>query len=227
MQIRKVVGQGATALKYDILTALLVLAAQGEPVTARLALRLSLIITARYDWQREKFNVGLRELARMWGVTERTAKREMAQLRALNWITVSRAAARGRVTEHRINIETVLQATLPLWHQIGPDFAARLSQKPEPAPSNVVPLHPVAAPVRTDDGVWSKTAIHLHKADPQIYQAWFAKLVQVAHDGNQIILTAPSGFIASYVNAHFATYLLTYLTLEDRTITSVLVMPPK
>ncbi|MDB9808783.1 hypothetical protein OAB79_02595 [Yoonia sp.] len=105
MQVKRAVGQGAHALKYDILSALLVLAAQGETTNARLALRLSLLITARYDWQRERFNVGLREIARMWGVTERTAKRDMAQMRALQWISVSRAAARGRVTEHRINLD--------------------------------------------------------------------------------------------------------------------------
>ena len=96
MQVKNAVGQGAPVLKYDILSALLVLAAQGDTTESRLALRLSLLITARYSWQRKRFNVGLRELARMWGVTERTAKRDMAQMRALNWITVTRAAARGR-----------------------------------------------------------------------------------------------------------------------------------
>ena len=96
MQVKRAVGQGSHVVKYDILSALLVLAAQGDTAQGRLALRLSLLITARYDWQRDRFNVGLREIARLWGVTERTTKREMAQLRALGWITVTRVAARGQ-----------------------------------------------------------------------------------------------------------------------------------
>ncbi len=75
---RNITGPGSAALKYDILTALLVTAAQGEATEARLALRLSLLITARFTWRSGTFSVGRREMARMWGVTERTANREIA-----------------------------------------------------------------------------------------------------------------------------------------------------
>ncbi|MFY9205716.1 MAG: DnaA N-terminal domain-containing protein [Yoonia sp.] len=217
MQVKRAVGQGAHALKYDILSALLVLAAQGETTNARLALRLSLLITARYDWQRERFNVGLREIARMWGVTERTAKRDMAQMRALQWISVSRAAARGRVTEHRINLDKVLRATMPFWDQIGPDFVARLSNSPEPTPTNVVQLHKVAVPI-SDDTLWSKVSLRMHGIDPQTYQAWFARLVQAEHEGSELVLIAPTVFIANYIKTHFATYLLSHVMAEDRKI---------
>ena len=217
MQVKRAVGQGAHALKYDILSALLVLAAQGETTNARLALRLSLLITARYDWQRERFNVGLREIARMWGVTERTAKRDMAQMRALQWISVSRAAARGRVTEHRINLDKVLRATMSFWDQIGPDFVARLSNSPEPTPTNVVQLHKVAVPI-SDDTLWSKVSLRMHGIDPQTYQAWFARLVQAEHEGSELVLIAPTVFIANYIKTHFATYLLSHVMAEDRKI---------
>jgi len=217
MQVKRAVGQGAHALKYDILSALLVLAAQGETTNARLALRLSLLITARYDWQRERFNVGLREIARMWGVTERTAKRDMAHMRALQWISVSRAAARGRVTEHRINLDKVLRATMPFWDQIGPDFVARLSNSPEPTPTNVVQLHKVAVPI-SDDTLWSKVSLRMHGIDPQTYQAWFARLVQAEHEGSELVLIAPTVFIANYIKTHFATYLLSHVMAEDRKI---------
>jgi len=178
---------------------------------------LSLLITARYDWQRERFNVGLREIARMWGVTERTAKRDMAQMRALQWISVSRAAARGRVTEHRINLDKVLRATMPFWDQIGPDFVARLSNSPEPTPTNVVQLHKVAVPI-SDDTLWSKVSLRMHGIDPQTYQAWFARLVQAEHEGSELVLIAPTVFIANYIKTHFATYLLSHVMAEDRKI---------
>ncbi|MEJ2031079.1 MAG: hypothetical protein P8X66_14795, partial [Maritimibacter sp.] len=95
--ISRIAGPGASAIKYDILTALLVTAAQGSPVEARLALRLSLLITARFNWRQGSFAIGQREIARMWGVTERTAKRELAEMRGRGWITIAVPAARGRV----------------------------------------------------------------------------------------------------------------------------------
>lgn len=220
MQVKRAVGQGAHVQKYDILSALLVLAAQGEATDARLALRLSLLITARYDWQRDRFNVGLREIARMWGVTERTAKRDMAQLRALGWISVSRAAARGRVTEHRIQMDRVLRATMPFWDKIGPDFVARLTKTPEPTPSNIVPLHQTAAPA-ADGTLWSRVTQRMHRLDPETYHAWFARLVQAERDDTELVLAAPTTFIANYIKTHFATYLLSHVLAEDRTVRTV------
>tara|TARA_R110002096_G_scaffold244468_1_gene436662 strand:- start:205 stop:882 length:678 start_codon:yes stop_codon:yes gene_type:complete len=220
MQVKRAVGQGSHVVKYDILSALLVLAAQGDTAQGRLALRLSLLITARYDWQRDRFNVGLREIARLWGVTERTTKREMAQLRALGWITVTRVAARGRVTEHRINMDVVLRATMPLWDRIGPDFVARLSQTPEPVPTNIVQLHkPLPAP--SDGTLWAKVAQRIQAVDPQTYQAWFARLVQAEHQGADLTLVAPSVFIANYIKTHFATYMLSHVVAEDGAVRRV------
>tara|TARA_R110002051_G_scaffold4386_3_gene23367 strand:+ start:4465 stop:5142 length:678 start_codon:yes stop_codon:yes gene_type:complete len=220
MQIKRAVGQGAHVLKYDILSALLVLAAQGDATNARLALRLSLLITARYDWQRDRFNVGLREIARLWGVTERTTKREMAQLRASGWITVSRPAARGRVTEHRINMDVVLRATMPFWDKVGPDFVARLSQTPQSVPTNIVQLHK-SAPIPSDGTLWAKVAQRIQGVDPQTYQAWFARLVQAEHQDAELTLVAPSVFIANYIKTHFATYMLSHVVAEDRAVRRV------
>lgn len=226
MQVKRAVGQGAHVIKYDILSALLVLAAQGDAGEARLALRLSLLITARYDWQRARFNVGLREIANMWGVTERTAKRDMAQMRALDWIQVSRKATRGRVTEHTINLDRVLRQTMPLWDKIGPDFTARMSQTPEPTASNVVPLHQAAVPKPQGDDLWGRVAVRMHGVDPQTYQSWFARLVQIECADGRLQLAAPSGFIATYIKTHFATYLLSHVVAEDRAIRAVEVIVP-
>jgi len=58
---------GVSAIKYRILTALIVTAAQEDGAVGRLVTRLSPVITARFNWRNGVFNVDLRELARMWG----------------------------------------------------------------------------------------------------------------------------------------------------------------
>ncbi|UTH46620.1 DnaA N-terminal domain-containing protein [Loktanella salsilacus] len=205
MQIRKPAGQHAGAVKYDVLSALLVLAAQGGSVEARLALRLSLLITTRYNWRSGTFCVGQREIARMWGVTERTAKREMSAMRTLGWVTVSRPAARGRVAEHRIDLAQVLIATKSFWADIGPDFVARMDAPAQAAgetpQSNVVQLRPAPAPLR-DGSLWSAVAEQLLQDHPATYTAWFAQLVQVDLQDGILVLGAKSGFVADYVQQH-------------------------
>jgi len=207
---RNVSGPGSAALKYDILTALLVTATCGDAVAARLALRLSLVITARFNWRSGTFAVGQREMARMWGVTERTAKREMAELRSRGWIAVAVPAARGRVAQYRIELPEVLAATMPHWEAVGPDFAARMVAAPEPLPdvSNVVPLRrDVGLPLEDGTG-WASVAARLQSQDPGVYGAWFAPLVPVDVESGILTLRAPSRFIADYVTTHYLARLL-------------------
>lgn len=213
MRGQSIAGPGSAALKYDVLTALLVLAAQGQPVEARLSLRLSLLITARYNWRAGTFSVGLRELARMWGVTERTAKREMAAMRTRGWIAVSVPAARGRVAKYRIDLRVLMRATMPHWEAVGPDFAARMAGAPEPeAASNVIPLRkPKGCLPEADELGWSAAASRLRNQDPAVYEAWFASLTAVEIDSGTLILAAASTFQADYVRTHFKTRLLAAL----------------
>ena len=201
----KVVGPGSAALKYDLLTALLVTATRGTPVQARLAVRLSLIITARFNWRSGMFAVGQRELSRMWGVTERTAKREMAHMRDLGWISVSVPAARGRVTQHRIELAAVLNTTMAYWDAVGPDFAARMTGAPAPDVSNVVPLHRETAEIAEDATFWGGVATRLQTQDPAVYATWLAALVPVVQSEGQLVLQAPSKFSADYVRSHYST----------------------
>lgn len=207
---QSIAGAGSAALKYDFLTGLLALAAQGEPAEARLALRLSLLITARYNWRSGSFSVGLRELARMWGVTERTAKREMSAMRALRWIAVTVPAARGRVATYRVDLPMVLRSTVPYWDAVGPDFSARMVGAPETEPaSNVVPLHSPPAALPKDDGSgWATAAAKLRAQDPAVYDAWFAPLFVVEVDGGVLTMAAPTRFQADYVRTHHKTRLL-------------------
>lgn len=227
---RKITGPNASAIKYDLLTALLVTAAQEGSVTARLALRLSLIITARFNWRLGTFAVGQRELARMWGVTDRTAKRDMAEMRARAWIEVATPAARGRVAEYRINLTVVLNATRPHWDAVGPDFVARLSEtdsvSAENAP-NVVPLRRDGAPLPDDDGTgWLQASITLQAQDPAVYAAWFATLQAVEIEGGTLVMLAPTRFQADYVRTHFLNRLQAVLSAENRAIRTVKVIAP-
>lgn len=220
----RMTGPGAAALKYDILTALLVTAARGDPSEARLSLRLTLLITARFNWRRGTFAVGQKEIARMWGVTERTAKREMAELRARGWIAVEVPAARGRVASYRIALTEVLRATMPHWDAIGPDFAARMVGAPEAeaSASNVVLLRrPVPMSPLPDDTGWGRAAERLRLQDPGAYTAWFANLHPLNAAGGVLMLMAPSRFVADYVATHHKSRILAALAIEDRSIRDV------
>ena len=218
-------GPSAASAKYDVLTALLVMASQGEAVEARLALRLSLLITARFNWRNGVFAVGQKELARMWGVTDRTVKREMAELRLRGWIEVAVPAARGRVAEHRINFETVLRETVRYWTAVGPDFAARLTGAPEPEGqgSNVVHLRRQTL-MPSESGLWSRVANHLRAQDPAVYEAWFSQLVYDDVEQGVLKLIAPTRFLASYINSHFQGHLLTAALAQDCSVREVKVV---
>lgn len=218
-------GPSAGAAKYDVLTALLVMASQGEAVEARLALRLSLLITARFNWRKRVFAVGQKELARMWGVTERTVKREMAELRARGWIEVSVPAARGRVSEHRIHFDAVLGETMRYWTAVGPDFAARLTgaPKPEGQGSNVIPLRQ-ETPLPTESGLWSRIANHLRAQDPVVYEAWFSQLVYVDFEQGVLKLVAPTRFLANYIGSHYQGHLLGAALAQDCAVREIRVI---
>lgn len=205
-----VTGPGASAAKYDILTALLVMAAQGDPAEGRLALRLSLLITARYNWRLGTFTVGQRELARMWGVTERTAKREVAAMRNRGWMTVTIPSARGRVATYRLEFPVILSSTMPYWDAVGPDFKARMVGTPEPPTSfNVVPIRAAETPMPEPDDVgWHAAAAALRAQEPAVYDAWFAALRPLEIDGGVLTLSAPTQFVADYVQTHFKMQLL-------------------
>jgi hypothetical protein len=227
MQQLKATGPRAAALKYDILTALMSLGLSDKGVDGRLAQRLALLITARFSWRTETFSVGTREIARMWSVTERTAKRELALMRARRWITVQRAPARGRVTEHRVQMTQVLEATRMCWPLVGPDFVARMGQGPnEQAPDQtVVPFRTTAgAPPAPDGSVWGRASGVLFESDPALHQAWFGQLSQVSQEGGRLTLAASSPFVASYVRTHLSGRLLAGVTSVDPSITMVLVV---
>lgn len=226
MRAIRATGRQASAVKYDILTALLALGQHDGGAGGRLANRLALLITARFNWQSGTMAVGQREIARLWNVTERTAKREMAAMKARGWVRVQRAAARGRVTVHALDLERVLSDTVHVWPAVGPDFEARMNPEPEPLPeSNVVPFGRAGQAPADDGTLWSAASARLWKRDPSVHAAWFARLVEAGRAGGRLTLAAPSAFVASYVATNFAQQLLAAVSEIDAQVGEVRVVP--
>jgi hypothetical protein len=221
MQTARPVGRGASARKYDILTALGAFAlAQGKHDQRRV-LRLMTLVTARYNWARDELAVGQREIARLWSVDERTVKREMALLRARGWLVVKRQGARGRVTEHGLDIERMLQDTADYWAAVGPDFELRLGQGDE---AKVVPM-PVKGAVRAPDlssgTEWAMAQAVLHGEDAGLYASWIAGLERAERAGGCLTLRAPSRFHGAYVQSHLERRILSACREVDDSVREV------
>ncbi|WP_415400658.1 hypothetical protein [Tateyamaria sp. SN3-11] len=223
MQTARPVGRGASARKYDILTALGAYAlAQGKHDQRRV-LRLMTLITARYNWVRDDLSVGQREIARLWSVDERTVKREMALLRARGWLVVKRQGARGRVTEHGLDLERMLHDTEAYWAAVGPDFELRMGQGDVPEPK-VVPM-PVKGDVRAPDlsagTEWALAQAVLHGEDPGLYASWIAGLARAERVGGCLTLRAPSRFHGAYVQTHLERRILAACREVDGNVSEV------
>ncbi|MGZ2259799.1 DnaA N-terminal domain-containing protein [Roseobacter sp. A03A-229] len=205
------VGRGASARKYDLLTALGAYALSQSKHDQRRALRLMTLITARYNWARDELAVGQREIAQLWSVDERTVKREMAMFRAKGWLVVRRQGARGRVTQYGLGIDTLLEDTAVTWGCVGPDFELRMGGQGAAEP-DVVPL-PVPGAVSPPDvssgAEWALAQALLHAEDPGTYASWIAALARAERAGGRLTLRAPSRFHAAYVQTHLAARLLT------------------
>ncbi|KNG92169.1 DnaA N-terminal domain-containing protein [Pseudaestuariivita atlantica] len=207
---KKVLGPGAAAVKYDVLTALGAAglgAALGPPV---IALRLMTLITARYNWQRDELSVGQREMARLWQVSERTAKRDMRHWVTLGVLVQRSQAARGRVARYRIDMARLWELTQPAWDRVGPDFTDRMeASRPAPAAAQVIRLAdraPVTGDSETGTG-WTRVAERLAADDPARFASWVAPLDCVADTEERIELVAPSRFLATYVDTHLTQWI--------------------
>ena len=212
----KPVGRGAAARKYDLLTALGAYALARGKHDQRRVLRLMTLITARYNWARDELAVGQREIAQLWSVDERTVKREMALLRAREWLVVRRQGARGRVTQYGLGLDTILKDTSTQWSSVGPDFEMRMHA--DPAPDKVVAL-PVSGPVPAPDlrggSEWALAQALLHAEDAGNYASWLAALIRTERAGARITLQAPSRFHAAYVQTHLSARILGALREVD------------
>lgn len=199
--MKRAVGRDGAARKYDLLTILGVHALSQDKGMQRQVLRLICLITARYNWQHDQLSVGQTDIARLWSVDPRTVKREMAAFRTRGWLVERRAAARGRVAVYGLGIERILEDTRPSWTNVGEDLLTRLAGTPPPEaePRKVIPFPQGGMPA--EETAWGRAARRLLAADDSIFNAWFRSLRAEESEG-ELILHAPSGFHAAYVQTH-------------------------
>ena len=225
MQIVRPVGRQAASRKYDLITALGVHACRGDKHFQRLVLRFITAIVARYNWQTDELSIGQRELAALWSVDERTVKREMAKLRGLGWLVQKRAAVRGRVAIHGLDLAAILASTRPDWDAVGPDFVDRMAGPApagdQPAPNVVAFPGTAPAALPEDATLWDRIQSRLATEDPAAFNMWFRQLAQVGLSGGCLDLAAPSRFHAAYVTTHHLIRLLAAARRQDGSIRMV------
>lgn len=225
MQIVRPVGRQAASRKYDLITALGVHACRGDKHFQRLVLRFITAIVARYNWQTDELSIGQRDLAALWSVDERTVKREMAKLRALGWLVQKRAAVRGRVAIHGLDLTAILASTQPDWDAVGPDFVERMAgpqaTSDQPAPNVVAFPGTAPAALPEDATLWERIQSRLAAEDPAAFNMWFRQLAQVGCTGGCLELAAPSRFHAAYVTTHHLIRLLAVARQQDGSIRMV------
>lgn len=220
MYVTKAAGRGASARKYDLLTAMGTFALACSRSEQRSILRLITLVTARYNWVLDDLSVGQREIARLWHCDERTVKREVTKLRQEGWLVLKRQGARGRVASHGIDWEAIQERTRDLWISVGPDFAARMAgQGAEPAPATASATIP--SPGEGDGTEWAASRGVLHAEDPATYGAWFGPLRREGRSGGRLTLRAPSRFHATYVRTHLQLRLVAALRTVDPEIGQV------
>lgn len=222
----KPVGRNASVVKYDVLTALGAYALSRSKHEQRLILRFMTLITARYNWTRNELAVGQREIGQLWSVDPRTVKREMAKLRALGWLVVKRAGARGRVAEYGIDLDAIRSSTEPTWAHVGPDFDERMRGTSAPA-ENVVrlPVKGDAPPPDVSDGTeWALAQQLLFHEDAGLFSAWLRNLTREGRQGARLILRAPSRFHSSYVTTHVLPRIRAAVQAVDADVDEVVVI---
>lgn len=161
-------------------------------------MRLNLLITARYNWKADEVRIGHVELASMWSVSIRTAKRETQRMQKLELISLKRQGVKGRVSVYRLNHAKITEQTKSTWSLVGPDFEARMSDYAErtfrEGDKNIL-----AFPKLNANSIWGRAQIELSRKDPARFKAWFAGLEEITtHDGC-LILKAPSAFSKNYI----------------------------
>jgi DNA-binding MarR family transcriptional regulator len=206
-------GPGSGVHKYDILTALAIAGLHGSTVQQVSALRLIALITARYNWQRNELSIGQAEMARIWGVDPRTAKREVRRLTGSGLLEVVQPGVRGRVARYRLNLVALEERSRPIWDCVGPDFADRagrlLAAKGRGA-GNVLrvdfagPREEAAAPPAGNDPRWQAVLDRLAADSPEDVANWYGRLSLAGCEGGAVRLRAPNAFVSSYVATHLA-----------------------
>jgi hypothetical protein len=223
-------GPNAAAAKYDLLTLLGVVGLASTPVLQRSMLRLITLVTARYNWRAGEMTVGRREIARLWGVDERTVKREMARLKALGFVVLKRPGVRGRVAAYAVDFDAALAACDCA--RVGPDFVARMTgaqDAPETggagegASATVIPF-PQPDPEPASEWAVAKRALKALGA--AAHQRWIAPLTREGRDGARLTLRAPSAYHAAYVERTYGDAIAAAVAAADPALRTVRIVAP-
>ena len=218
MVLKKLSGAQAAVQKYDIITALSVLGLNGSAGDLLTYTRMISLLTARYNWRLDELSTGQAEMARMWGVTPRTVKREIKKLLGAEILVCKRQGVKGRVATYRLNYVQIYRLSEPYWDAVGSDYAGRMAEKAPTRADNVVRLDfdqgAQLEPVQTKSGEWQAICTRLMAEDPSRYTAWYAKLDFIGHDAGVVQLRAQGSFVAQYVKMHLTERLMHELSLE-------------
>ncbi|MEO1638617.1 MAG: DnaA N-terminal domain-containing protein [Pseudomonadota bacterium] len=208
MDVKRLTGVRASSLKYDILTALSV---AGLHLDARFQIsiaRLTLLITARYNWRQDELCVGQRDLARMWHVTERTVKREIKYWLDQQLVICKRQGVRGRVGAYRLNYPVIYHVSAPFWQSVGPDFYERMTETNPVQEAKVVAvdfrnkeqeaIQTNPLPVK-DQHTWRAACHRIRDLHPEHYRNWISHLTFGSDDKQTVMLSARNQFVAHYI----------------------------
>lgn len=202
IDVRQFAGPQAGSAKYDVLTALAMIGfARGGGMQISV-LRLISIITARYNWRNDELCMCQRDMARMWNVTERTAKREVKVWIDERLMIRKRVGVRGRAGAYRIDLVEIRSQTASLWPRLGPDYVERMALTSEIVP-RTIPVKDIPQPEEIDGpNAWRAVSRRLRQVDPAVHAAWIAALRMVGDDGRTLTLKAPSRYSAHYIETH-------------------------
>ncbi len=218
MVLKKLSGVQAAVQKYDIITALSVLGLNGSAGDLLTYTRMISLLTARYNWRLDELSTGQAEMARMWGVTPRTVKREVKKLLNAEILVCKRQGVKGRVAVYRLNYIQIYRLSEPYWSAVGSDYAGRMAEKTPRPTDNVVRLEfehaGTAEPITTTSPQWQAICTRLMAEDRSRYTAWYAKLEFIGYSGGVVQLRAQGSFVAQYVKMHLTERLMHELALE-------------
>jgi hypothetical protein len=205
MKPLRLTGQESGVLKYDVLTALSVGALNGSPTFQTSVMRLIALVTARYNWRKDEFCVGQRDMARMWSVNERTVKREIKRLVESEIIICKRPGVRGRVGAYGLNYHKISSLTQAVWPLVGPDFDRRMRERYEQP--ETVKVVQISAYTQKDEpltkpGTWQSVLMSLSTEHPNLVEAWLSRLEFLGFEQGYLRLKAPSSFFQHYLETH-------------------------
>lgn len=196
MRHMRLTGPGAGSEKYDLLTALAVAGLAAGTGMQVSMLRLIALVTARYNWSQDEVSIGQREMAALWSVDERTAKRETRRLTEAGFLAVKRRGVRGRVATYRLCIERIYALTPETWSRVGPDFQDRMEGRAvTPAPESTGAPPPPSDP-------WGAVLHRLRDGNEPRFAAWFARMRLARDTGDSLVIEVPSSFVQSYIATH-------------------------